>query len=185
MEGKKTCSKCKTPKEYSKYAPQATGRDGYRANCRECDRKRAKGYVKNDEQKARAKVVRKVWYSKNKEKVCNQVKERYYKTHNVTRRNIKRDFKSEEERRAHHNKQHTEWLRKNPDKARNLNKQMRQRHGEEINAKLSLARGLGIAYKDVKQFPELIELKKLQLAGLKEATVQLNPNNKNYKKNGS
>ena len=50
----KTCSTCRTSKEFSAFNKNASRQDGLQSNCRECNKKASANYYKNNKNKAHA-----------------------------------------------------------------------------------------------------------------------------------
>lgn len=157
-EVKKICTKCKIEKKVSLFYTQKTGRDGYRASCKECDFAKQKTYPRYNS------------YGKLTEE--EKEKKRKYNTEwakNKRRENgiIAKQIMTPEQAAMRKLYMHKVYVENNPETIKRINAKYRK-NDKNLNAKIALTR-LGIKYKDVKNYPELIELKRLQLEGLHEA----------------
>jgi hypothetical protein len=93
----KTCIKCKVEKELKDFSKNKASKDGCHKYCKECDKKRAKIYRKNN--RARIQKQRLEYRQENREKL-SKLSQEYYQQNKEARREYKLHY--ERDRRANH-----------------------------------------------------------------------------------
>ena len=116
MTQTKVCSKCGVEKEVGGFSPLKNAKDGFRWNCRECERAKNKAWREANQEKVRAK--NKAWREANREKA--RAKSKAWREANP------------EEHRA----KNKAWREANPEKARAKSKAWAEANPEKVRARV-------------------------------------------------